>query len=144
MRLCQRRFARVILALCLVLSGCAGGQADRHVAEATAVTSSVALAALGQAYTAHGEREIDAAKSREEAEARLDVVRETWHPVFATWDLYAQVLRTWHAALVADDQTKIIRAALEAKRLYCRLLALVSDVPFPVDLPQIPGAPCPK
>lgn len=129
----------VVLLLVMPLVGCtsAATQTQAVAADTVARVTNATLPSLVEAYDQEGLAAIEASDSRDEAEYRLELVREKWRPVWEALEVFASVHDAWATALEAGTDTAAIAA--EVRDAYCTLrgAALPS-----VELPDYPVIPC--
>jgi hypothetical protein len=121
---------------------CAGCGPDARAAQArtadtVARVTNATLPAMVRAYELEGDRAIDRASSREEAEAALAKVRDKWRPIWAALEVFATAHDAWSTALEADEPTAAL--AVKVRAAYCALRSAASGS---VDLPDFPLVPC--
>ena len=131
----MKAFWLCIIALCL-LCGCsdAARQVQIHLADATAEGANAGLPVLISAYDAEGVAVIQAAKTREEAEAGVAEVKARWAPVWAAWEVLRLAQDVWATAL--EDGSDLTAALKAVKEGYCGLKAV-----WPKTIPAVPLVP---
>lgn len=114
------RVTALALALALTLApvSCAPSalQVQATYVDRVAVTANAALPALLSSYEREGQRAIDAAKTREEAEASIARIEKKWAPVWASWEALRAATDVYASALErggAPDMKAVQKALCE-------------------------------
>jgi len=112
-------------------------QAQAYAADTVARATNAAVPQLVNAYDQDGLAAIAVSDSRDEAEIRLERVRQKWRHVWDALDIFASAHDAWVAAIEANAPTA--QVAMEVREAYCMLRG--SAMPD-VELPDYPVVPC--
>ena len=128
----------LLLVAVLAVAGCSAAQQTQAVtAHGIAKSANAATPLLVEAYDLEGRAVIVASLTRDEAEERLDAVRERWRPVWEAHAVFVTIHGAWATALEAGTLTPAVAA--EVREAYCTLRAVAAPS---VPLPDFPAVPC--
>ncbi len=149
----------LFLALATTACGASAIQTQARVANTVALAANTALPLLVERYKADGLAIIAAAPDRATAEARLEIHRVAWQPVWGrctadpptcaggAWNSLRAAHDAWAAVLESAGAGEAVTAAhlLERARLlgvaYCELRASLPENAR-ASMPDVPLAPC--
>ena len=114
-------------------------QIQAQTANAVASGANAALPMLVDKYRQEGNRAIEKAASRPDAEAALSAIKAKWKPVWDAWEVLRVAEDAWATALELGGDTT--GALVGLKKAYCGLQGV-----WPDDVPVVPLAPlkCPS